>query len=317
MHINITSKNLHPWGERLFYLLLVVLLARPLHAAERVGDIVTAVGEVRVTREGVRDPIRMKGGNPVYFKDRIQTGAGSKVKILFKDDSIVSLGEKSQFVIDEAIFNPSEKKRSLVTTLVSGSVRSIVSKFFSEKGSTFEVHTASATAAARGTHFVVQILEVGQGVMQTAVYSIEGSVYVWSGGGDPSQAVHLGGLDFTVVGAELPPTPPEAISPQKLDLLIEETTAPYHSEKKEALDRVIPIHPDDRPSKDVSDFANARSDAKDIKDEEEYSEEDVKDKKEYWEEFVKDRQEPPTTPPIEQEPTSQENITNVTIDMKF
>ncbi len=73
-------------------------------AAEVIGHIETATGDVLVTRaEGTRE--NLSAGAPVYQGDILQTGAGAAVEIVFIDDTTFSLGEDARMVLDEFIFD--------------------------------------------------------------------------------------------------------------------------------------------------------------------------------------------------------------------
>ncbi len=213
--------------------LLLVLAASPLHAAQVVGDVTTAIGQVQVIHEGKGQAVAVKSGAKVYFQDQITTGAASRVKVLLKDESVLSLGEKSRLTIDKAVFDPSEKKRNVAAYLFSGSVRAIVGKIFSGVGSTFEVHTDNAVASARGTHFIVRILEMADGTIRTLVGSISGDVLVQSRD-DPSQSVHVMDHQVTVVGGDDRVALPEELSEREVEQMIEETEPPYEPDVAEA-----------------------------------------------------------------------------------
>ena len=73
-------------------------------AAEVIGHIETATGDVLVTRaEGTQE--NLSEGAPVYQGDILQTGTGAAVEIVFIDDTTFSLGEDARMVLDELIFD--------------------------------------------------------------------------------------------------------------------------------------------------------------------------------------------------------------------
>jgi hypothetical protein len=98
----------------------------------------------------------------VRFHDVIETQQASRTKALFRDDSILTVGERSRIEITEYVFNPRENIRSVVINLVTGKLRALVGKVFAGSGSRFEIHTPSAVAAARGTYFIVWLNDTGR-----------------------------------------------------------------------------------------------------------------------------------------------------------
>jgi len=79
--------------------------------------------------------------------DAVETGRKSRAKILFKDDSILNLGELSRVEVQEYLQNSSSDRSKSIYNLIDGSIRVVVGR------SDLEIHTSTAVAAARGTSF--------------------------------------------------------------------------------------------------------------------------------------------------------------------
>ncbi len=126
-----------------------------------IGFYTAVLGQASVTHLGEDRVLPVKLHDEVVFKDVIQTQNESRIKALFQDDSMLTVGENSRVEIDEYIYNPEKNVRQAVVKLLQGQVRALVSKVFKANGSRFEVHTPSAVAAARGTYFTVWV-ENGQ-----------------------------------------------------------------------------------------------------------------------------------------------------------
>jgi len=123
--------------------------------AEAIGNVAAVQRQVEVMHPGGTTVSLVKLGASVLFKDTYETKSQSKLKLLFRDDSVLSLGENTRLQIAENIFNPDQSQRSTVINMMNGSVRALVGKFFGGPGSKFEIHTPTAAAAARGTYFIV------------------------------------------------------------------------------------------------------------------------------------------------------------------
>ncbi len=147
----------------LFAVFLPFLTSASLWAAEQppetVGSFTAVQGKVFMTHRGAPASVAVNVTDDVRFKAVIETQPASKTKALFLDDTLLTIGERSRVEITEQIYDPAKSRRSTVMRLVRGQVRALVGRIFEGAGSRFEVHTPTAVAAARGTHFVVWIDE--------------------------------------------------------------------------------------------------------------------------------------------------------------
>ncbi|WP_295005691.1 FecR domain-containing protein [Sulfurimonas sp.] len=94
-------------------------------------------------------------GFKLKAKDVLNTGKKSKLQIIFKDGSIVTIGKSSTFDIAEYVFDAASPKKSKVNFgFLKGSFKSItgqIGKFAPEK---FKLRTKTATIGIRGTTVV-------------------------------------------------------------------------------------------------------------------------------------------------------------------
>ncbi len=109
-------------------------------AKDDVGTVVAVKGKAIIDRD--KRAIEAKVKDSIFFNDTVATLEASRAKMLFIDDSILTLGEKSKVVINEFVYSKDKGGRSIIS-LIDGKMRSIVGK------TNFEVHTPTAVAAAR------------------------------------------------------------------------------------------------------------------------------------------------------------------------
>ncbi len=155
----------------LLALLLAFCLALPALAAPLVvGKVVAVRGNATIERSGSTYQARVKSA--IEANDAFRTGAASRAKLLFVDDSVLTLGENTRMSIREFIHEKGKTGKS-VFNLIDGKMRSVVGK------TRFEVQTPTAVAAARGT---IIYFEVGKFKNQdfTKVLCLEGKVDVKS-----------------------------------------------------------------------------------------------------------------------------------------
>jgi outer membrane protein OmpA-like peptidoglycan-associated protein len=138
---------------------LVGVASTHAQQVDSIGNITAVQPRVEVMHPGASAVAEVKMGAPVLFKDTYETMSQAKLKLLFHDDSILSLGEKTRLQITENVYNPLQGQRRTVINVVNGTVRALVGKVFGGPGSKFEIHTPTAVAAARGTYFIVWTLK--------------------------------------------------------------------------------------------------------------------------------------------------------------
>lgn len=104
---------------------------------------------------------------PVLLRDAVETGAESRAKLLFKDDSVLNLGEKSRVFIQEYLNRPGNQKSKSIYKFIDGYLKVIVGR------SDLKVHSPTAVVAARGTEFILWVDESGPSTA-TGIIMLEG-----------------------------------------------------------------------------------------------------------------------------------------------
>ena len=158
------------FGRRLFLRMTTALcvaigLPAMAFAAEAVGSVAKLRGQARAVRGGGN--VMLAEGAEIQSGDGIVTGPDARLKIQFKDGSVITLGENSKLNIDKAKFEGS--KRDIAATLLDGIVRAAVAK--AGEGSNFQVSSSLVTSAARGTEWIMSIKD-----HTTSLLVLEGTV---------------------------------------------------------------------------------------------------------------------------------------------
>jgi hypothetical protein len=158
------------FGRRLFLRMTTALCAAiglpaVALAADSVGAVTKLRGQARAARGGGN--VMLAEGTKVETGDGIVTGPDARLKIQFKDGSVITLGENSKLNIDKAKFDGS--KRDIAATLLDGIVRAAVAK--ADDGSNFQVSSSLVTSAARGTEWIMSIKD-----HTTSLLVLEGTV---------------------------------------------------------------------------------------------------------------------------------------------
>ena len=119
---------------------------------QRIGTVLAVEGTatVRVANATTPEPLQFRAA--IFPNDTVRTAAASKVKILLRDDSIMTLAENSEMQFTEFLLTP--QQRRTIVSLTLGKLRVVTTKIFGA-GSATEVRTANTVAGVRGTTFVV------------------------------------------------------------------------------------------------------------------------------------------------------------------
>ncbi|PLX98208.1 MAG: hypothetical protein C0623_12855 [Desulfuromonas sp.] len=156
---------------------LLLVLSSNGYAVPLVGKVVQVRGEATIYKTQGQAAAAMVNDS-IELDDTVATGGSSRIKMLFVDDSILTLKSRSKMQISDFVYNREDRGQSIFN-LVDGQMRAVVGK------TNFEVHTPTSYAAARGTviDFNVGVNESGNPF--TTVTCLEGIVDVSSV--DPSQ----------------------------------------------------------------------------------------------------------------------------------
>jgi len=178
--------------------ILMTALTLPALAKEEVGSVVAVRGRTIIDRDAKAAEAKVKDN--ILFNDTVSTLEASKAKMLFIDDSVLTLGEKSKVVIKEFIYSK-EKGGKSIFNLIDGKMRTVVGK------TGFEVRTPTAVAAARGT---VILFETGikDGKKFTTIICLEGELNITSIDPSVSGSITLtAGMMITIFEGEAFPAP--------------------------------------------------------------------------------------------------------------
>ncbi len=138
-----------------FTAVLLFALASQAGAAEGdVGRVVALRGTAIVERGNSR--LNADVGTQLRASDLIATSADSRVKLVFVDDSVLTMGENSRLQIKEFLNGKGKKQGRSVYNLLEGKLHSVVGR------TRFEMQTPTAVAAARGTVIYFEVGDVAK-----------------------------------------------------------------------------------------------------------------------------------------------------------
>jgi hypothetical protein len=174
-----------------------------LIAAQEIGTVASLEGSAELGSEGDWRSVAIS--SPVYLGDTLRTGQPGRVRIVFQDDSVLNVGDDSEVVVDEQVFDPEDGSYRSALRLLRGKVRALVSDYYRSPGAEYEVETATAVAGVRGTEFLVAFDAIAQ---RTEVIGIVGRVAVNGLQGRAEEEVFITAGDVTSVASGGRPTAP-------------------------------------------------------------------------------------------------------------
>lgn len=126
-----------------------------------IGSVTEATGTAIIKRG--KDTIQVAKGTLIETNDRVETKNG-KVKIVFKDDTNVTVTESSSLVIDDFVYDPKSGAGKLGLKAAAGTVR-YVSGSIAKDPKNVKINTPTAAIAVRGTDFVMAVAETGSSMI--------------------------------------------------------------------------------------------------------------------------------------------------------
>src|SRR6185503_4541970 len=105
----------------MFLIGVALLLAAPGANAEEVGAVAEMEGQAEILRIGTAAWTPLKPGDAVQLGDQVRTAAASKLKLLFRDESVVTLAPGSTLKVDEQVVGTAAPTSHL--SLLVGAIR--------------------------------------------------------------------------------------------------------------------------------------------------------------------------------------------------
>jgi hypothetical protein len=122
-----------------------------------IGSVTESSGTAIIKRG--KNTIQIAKGTLIEVNDKVETKNG-KVKIVFKDDTNVTVTESSSLIIDDFVYDPKSGAGKLGLKAAAGTVR-YVSGSIAKDPKNVKINTPTAAITVRGTDFVMAVSETG------------------------------------------------------------------------------------------------------------------------------------------------------------
>ena len=134
------------------FLALIILLFSNTQVFSKDMIGIIAVGIGKISNQSKESLIT---GSKIYFGDSIFTEAASTAQILLMDQTTLTIGENSELVIDEFVYDPQTKIGKIVSSVKIGTVKIITGEISKTNPDDLEIKTPTGSIGARGTEFAV------------------------------------------------------------------------------------------------------------------------------------------------------------------
>lgn len=180
---------------------------------------VTALQGEAIVRRGEPSQVQSLGmDSRVFPKDVVQTRDGSRCRITLQDQTVLTLGERSEIAIEE--FSQRNGTGSKVVKVITGIVKLATSVLFPPSGG-LNVLTTVAALFFSGTEVIVETTP-----SRTAVASLEGTVRVRSLQAEAPGEVELKPGEGTDIEPGQAPTPARRWGAARLERVKQATALP-------------------------------------------------------------------------------------------
>lgn len=140
------------------FVFLSAALTLASFGAESAGIFKNVNGDVSVVKAD-KSVVTPKAGDKFFESDTIKTLQKASAGLIFNDNTLVSIGQNSEFAVKEYSFVPSEKKGSFTGGLNKGTMACMTGLIAKMNPNAMKIESKTATIGIRGTYFVVEAPE--------------------------------------------------------------------------------------------------------------------------------------------------------------
>jgi len=132
-------------------LALALALAAPAVAAEQAGVSAAVRGTVELSRGGAVVGRQVASGEEIFLEDRIASGPRSGMQILLLDQTVFTIGPRSEIVVDEFVYDPADSTGKLTARVAKGVFRFVTGRIARQDAKDMRVELPAGTIGLRGT----------------------------------------------------------------------------------------------------------------------------------------------------------------------
>ncbi|WP_136657822.1 FecR domain-containing protein [Nitratireductor sp. XY-223] len=130
-----------------------ILVPVQAYAAAKIGVSAAVRGKVFVKSGETSDQRRAKVDESILLQDEVLTKQESALQILLLDQSVFTIGENCEMIIDRFVYDPDRKAGEMSGTVLKGAFRFMSGRIGKANPTKANINTPAATIGIRGTMF--------------------------------------------------------------------------------------------------------------------------------------------------------------------
>jgi hypothetical protein len=135
--------------------LFICYLGMAMAAEPGAGFVKNVSGQASIERNNVSVAAKVK--DELQENDILVTGSSGSMGIILQDNSVMSIGSNTRFVISKFIFDPANGKLSFVAQIKKGTVVYLTGLIAKLNRSGVRFETPTAVCGVRGTHVAIKV----------------------------------------------------------------------------------------------------------------------------------------------------------------
>jgi len=139
-----------------------------------IGEVTTIKGEAKITRQ--TSLLNVTKGQKIEENDLLNTAAASKAQVILDDDTVITIGPKSEYLFERFDDGPEPQ---VEMQLHHGFFKTVTGKIGKIAPQRFKIKTRAATIGIRGTQFMAYV-----GDKEEKIGCIQGTIIVWTEEGE-------------------------------------------------------------------------------------------------------------------------------------
>ena len=135
--------------KSLFLLITIFIIPHLGFASEPIGTIGIVIGKADVVNRN----LKLKIKESIYFGDVIKTGPKTNMQILFDDQTVFTIGENTEIVINEFIYDPNQNNElnKISAEVFQGSLKVVTGLISKKNPENLSIKLPTGVLATRGT----------------------------------------------------------------------------------------------------------------------------------------------------------------------
>ncbi|MEW6220610.1 MAG: FecR family protein, partial [Thermodesulfobacteriota bacterium] len=127
-------------------------------SGEPIGAVEMTVGRAWIVHLGANVAYDAGRERPLFAGDTLVTGEKAQLKARLNDRSSFAMAGHTKMVLDKAVYDPDQDRRTSVLQVLFGRARFLVNRLKGGYDQDFEVRTPTAICGVRGSDFAIAVL---------------------------------------------------------------------------------------------------------------------------------------------------------------